>query len=158
MSLPRDCCSIGDGGLDIERIDGGVAVTANQTGRGRIDFFWKGDSTGTTSASVVIRSSQKPASLTVSPASVSFAVHETATLTASIADANGHSTQGGAVVYWETSDSAVATVDGADNDPDAERGATATVTAAAAGTATITAKHYSTPEVSGTTSVTVTDS
>ena len=88
---------------------------------------------------------QKPASLTVSPDTVSLAVDGTATLSAAIQDANGHDIRlsggghGGLVVYWDTSDSAVATVEGVDatgynND---NRGATATVTGVAAGSATI---------------------
>ena len=77
-------------------------------------------------------------------------------------DANGHDItvaeggEGGLTVYWETSDSDVATVDGADDRADRNTGATATVTAAAAGTATITGRHSS--DVIGTATITVTDS
>ena len=79
-------------------------------------------------------------------------------------DANGHEirlaegNKGGLVVYWETSDSDVATVDGADDHhPERNTGATATVTAAAAGTATITGRHRH-GDVTGTATITVTDS
>ena len=77
-------------------------------------------------------------------------------------DANGHDItvaegdKGGLVVYWETSDSDVATVVGANVDRPGNRGATATVTAAAASTATITGRQGY--EVTGTATITVTDS
>lgn len=61
---------------------------------------------------------QIPASLELSPESVSLATGETATLSARIMDANGHDIQladeeanrGGLVMDWATSDSEVATV------------------------------------------------
>jgi len=59
------------------------------------------------------------------------------------------------VVYWETSDSTVATIEGVPANTDRNTGATATVTAIGAGTATITARHAGT--IIGTTSVTVTN-
>ena len=77
-------------------------------------------------------------------------------------DANGNDMpvvdrgrEGRAVVYWETSDSTVATVDGSDAHADRNTGATTTVTAVAAGTATITG-HSGTNAI-GTATVTVTD-
>ena len=105
---------------------------------------------------------QEPKFLTVSPSSTSLAVGETATLTATITDANGHSiavasgNQGGKVVFWETSDPEVATIDGDDDRGEGERGATVKVTAVKAGTPTITASWAR--EISGTATVTVTDS
>ena len=75
-------------------------------------------------------------------------------------DANGNDItvaegdKGGVVVYWETSDSDVATVVGANVNRPGNRGATATVTAAAAGTATITGRQGH--DVTGTATVTVT--
>ena len=104
---------------------------------------------------------QEPASLTVSPNTKSLAVGGTATLSAAIQDANGHDIglaegdKGGLVVYWATSDSAVATVAGADGRPDRNIGATATVTAVAAGTATITGRWGS--SITGTATITVTE-
>ena len=63
-------------------------------------------------------------------------------------DANGHdivsanNNQGGPVVYWRTSDPAVATVKGNfDFVPEGEAGDTATVTAVGAGTATVKGSH-----------------
>ena len=102
---------------------------------------------------------QDPSTLEVSPNSVNLAVGGTATLSATIKDANGHSIQvdqgdgrGGFVVYWETGDSAVATVDGAT----ASIGGTTTVTGVAAGTATITG-GWNGFSISGTATVTVMD-
>ena len=85
------------------------------------------------------------------------------TLSATIEDANGHSIQlseggkPGLIVHWETSDSAVATVNGADGRKDQNTGASAKVTAVTAGIATITGR-WSVGEgsVSGTATVTVT--
>ena len=113
-------------------------------------------------AFVLVRVYQVAKSLTLSPDSASLAVGGTATLRASVMDANGNDIRlaeglkGGRVVYWETSDSDVATVVGADHHPDRNTGATATVTAAAAGTATITGRHGG--DVTGTATITVTDS
>ena len=57
-------------------------------------------------------------------------------------------------MFWETSDAAVATVDGVDDyDPTAAEGARATVTAVKPGTATITGTHGS---LTDTATVTVT--
>lgn len=79
-------------------------------------------------------------------------------------DANGHAIhvnqndgRGGLVVYWETSDSAVATIEGSDATEGHNTGATATVTAVEAGSATITARQGVGDErVSNTATVTVT--
>ena len=105
---------------------------------------------------------QQPSTLEVSPGSVSLAADGTATLSATIKDANGHSVhvyqgdgRGGLVVYWETSDDEVATVEGATATEDHNTGGTATVTGVAAGTATITGRWGS--SVRGTATVTVTD-
>ena len=129
----------------IERVDDGLEITAEGTGSGHIQIY----SSGVESAIVRVTVYQVPASLTVSPDSATLAVGATATLRASVMDANGHDIKlaeggkSGLVVYWETSDSDVATVDGADDRADWNTGATATVTAAAAGTATITGLHGS---------------
>ena len=110
-------------------------------------------STGAKSATLQVTAYQKATSLEVSPNSVSLEVDETDTLSATIKDANGHAIEG-LTVYWTTSDSDVATVQGADDG--GATGATATVTAAATGTATITARHA--VEITGTATVTVTSS
>ena len=79
---------------------------------------------------------------------MSLAVGETTTLSARVLDPNGHDIQqagprgAGLVVYWKTSDSAMAMVDGSDGREDSETGSSATVTANLAhsffGTATVT--------------------
>ena len=144
--------------VDIVIVDDGLEITAEGTGDGIITIV----SSDVEPAFVLVQVYQVPASLTVSPDSVSLAVDETATLRASVMDANGYEirlaegNKGGLVVYWETSDSDVATVVGADHHPDRNTGATATVTAAAAGTATITGRHRG--DVTGTATITVTDS
>ena len=159
--LFQPCCGFepGDiiGTLDVERVDDGLEVTAEGTGSGRITI----SSPDVEPAFVIVRVYQVPKSLTLSPDSASLAVGETATLRAAVMDANGHDitvaegNKGGRVVYWETSDSDVATVVGADGLPDRNTGATATVTAVAAGTATITGSNGN---VTGTATITVTDS
>ena len=157
------CCGIEPGDpietVDIVIVDDGLEITAEGTGEGRITIF----SSDVEPAFVLVWVYQVSASLTISPDSASLAVGETATLRAAVMDANGNDIRlaegrkGGLVVYWETSDPDVATVDGAgDHDSDAETGATATVTAAAAGTATITGRHGL--DVTGTATITVTDS
>ena len=156
------CCGFRPGdtlnSLAIERVDDGLEITAEGTGSGHIRIR----SSGVESAIVLVRVYQVPASLTISPDSATLAVGATATLRASVMDANGHDMtvaeggKGGLTVYWETSDSDVATVDGADDRADRNTGATATVTAAAAGTATITGRHGR--DVTGTATITVTDS
>ena len=143
----------------IERVDDGLEITAEGTGSGQLTI----SSDGAESAILLVTVYQKPASLTLSPGSVDLTVGGTTTLSAAIADANGYDMgtvdvgDGGKVVYWETSDSAVATVDGVTKDEDRNTGGTATVTAVAAGTVTITGRHYS-GDITGTATVTVTDS
>ena len=151
----------------IEKVDDGLEITAEGTGRGRITIcspscFRSPDEESEIEDAVVLGTIyQKPASLTVSPNTESLAVDGTATLSAAIQDANGHDIRlagggkGGLVVYWETSDSAVATVAGADGRPDLNIGATATVTAVAAGSATITGRWGS--SITGTATITVTE-
>ena len=156
------CCNLEPGDpietVHVARVDDSLEVTAEGTGSGRIKI----SSPDVEPAFVLVRVYQVPKSLTLSPDSASLAVGETATLRASVMDANGHDIRlaeglkGGLVVYWETSDPDVATVDGADHDPDRNTGATATITAAAAGTATITGRHGI--DVTGTATITVTDS
>ena len=140
----------------IERVDDGLEITAEGTGSGQLTI----SSDGAESAILLVTVYQKPASLTLSPGSVDLTVGGTTTLSAAIADANGYDMgtvdvgDGGKVVYWETSDSAVATVDGVTKDEDGNTGGTATVTAVAAGTATITGRHSG--DIIGTATVTVT--
>ena len=154
------CCGFepGDpiGTVHTARVDDGLEVTAGGTGNGRITIT----SEDVETAFVLVRVYQVAKSLTLSPDSASLAVGGTATLRASVMDANGYEirlaegNKGGLVVYWETSDSDVATVVGADHHPERNTGATATVTAAAAGTATITGRHRG--DVTGTATITVT--
>ena len=156
------CCGFEFGSTpktwDIEKVEGGLEITSEGTGTGRITV----SSPDVESAVVLVTIDQKPTSLTISPDSVSLAVDGTATLRAAIMDANGHDIQlaeggeGGLVVYWETSDSDVATVVGADEREDPNTGATATVTAEGAGSATITGR-WGSQGVTGTATVTVTD-
>ena len=158
------CCGFEPGDtietVHTARVDDGLEVTAEGTGNGRIKITSEDEDVEP--AFVLVRVYQVPKSLTLAPDSVSLAVGETATLRASVMDANGHDirlaegNKGGLVVYWETSDSDVATVVGADHHPDRNTGATATVTAVAAGTATITGRHGI--DVTGTATITVTDS
>ena len=155
------CCNLEPGDpietVHVARVDDSLEVTAEGTGSGRIKI----SSPDVEPAFVLVRVYQVPKSLTLSPDSASLAVGETATLRASVMDANGHDIRlaeglkGGLVVYWETSDPDVATVDGADGHPDRNTGATATVTAVAAGTATITGRHGG--DVTGTATITVTE-
>ena len=151
---------IGDGGLDITKVDGGLEITANETGAASVEVFAR-----VHSFALKVTVNQKPASLEVSPGSASVAVGGATTLTARVKDSNGHDIQlasgdqEGLVVSWATSDSDVATVDGADDSTGVETGATATVTAAAAGIATITASWGSgSDRVTGTATITVTES
>ena len=156
------CCGFepGDtiGTVHTARVDDGLEVTAGGTGSGRITITSEDEDVEP--AFVLVRVYQVSKSLTLSPDSASLAVGETATLRASVMDANGYEirlaegNKGGLVVYWETSDSDVATVVGADHHPERNTGATATVTAAAAGTATITGRHRG--DVTGTATITVT--
>ena len=136
---------IGSGGLGITAVDGGLEVTANETGLGTIYI----NSPNASKAILNVTASQDPVALKLSPGSVSLAIGETATLRAQMMDANGHDIEladydwGGWVVFWRTSDPAVATVDGnLDLVPaEGEAGATVTVTATGAGTATVTGSH-----------------
>ena len=126
--------------LYLEKLDDGLQITAQGTVSGSITIT----SPGVESATVPVTVFQEPATLVVSPDSVSLTVGDTATLSARVMDANGHdiqlagSGQRGRVVYWTTDDEEVATVAGEEVDRPGNRGGTATVSAAAAGTATIT--------------------
>ena len=145
----------GTPGIAINEVDDGLEITAEGTGSGKITVSYPGKE----SAILIVTVYQNPATLTVSPDSVNLQVDGTATLRASVMDANEHDIRlaeggnGGLVVYWETSDSEVATVDGADDDADSNTGATATVTAVAAGTATITGRWGD--SITGTATITV---
>ena len=140
---------------DIVQVDGGLEITAGETGRGQLTII----SEGVESAILLVTISQFPSALEISPNPVRLAVDGTATLSATIKDANGHSIglaqgqQSGLVVYWETSDDEVATVEGESATSTENTGATATVTGVAAGSATITGRWGS--RVRGTASVTV---
>ena len=165
------CCGIEFGSTfktwAIEKVDDGLEITAEGTGSGRITIcspscFESPDEESEIEDAVVLGTIyQKPASLTVSPNTKSLAVGGTATLSAAIQDANGHDIglaggdKGGLVVYWATSDSEVATVEGVDASETDNTGATATVTAVAAGSATITGRWSS--SISGTATITVTE-
>ncbi|MDE0217904.1 MAG: Ig-like domain-containing protein [Spirochaetaceae bacterium] len=140
--FPGPCCTL-------KKVDDGLEVTVTQSGRMSVDLF----STDAKSARLQVTAYQKATTLEVSPSSVSLEVDETDTLSATIKDANGHAIEG-LTVYWTTSDSDVATVQGADDG--GATGATATVTAAATGMAMITARHAA--EIGGTAAVTVTSS
>ena len=155
------CCGFSPenppGSNRIERVDGGLEITAGVTGSGTVKIT----SEGATDAILIVKVHQKPASLTLSPSSADLTVGGTAALSAAIADANGYDMgtvdvgDGGKVVYWETSDSAVATVDGVTKGEDGNTGGTATVTAVAAGTVTITGRHSG--DITGTATITVTE-
>ena len=155
------CCGFSPenppGSNRITKVDGGLEITAGVTGSGSVTIS-SGDASP---AILLVTVYQKPASLTLSPSSVDLTVGGTTTLSAAIADANGYDVgrvdvgDGGKVVYWETSDSAVATVDGVTKGEDGNTGGTATVTAVAAGTVTITGRHSG--DITGTATVTVTD-
>ncbi|MDE0220286.1 MAG: Ig-like domain-containing protein, partial [Spirochaetaceae bacterium] len=138
----RKCCTL-------QKVDDGLKVTMTKAGTMRVDLF----STDAKTARLQVTASQKATSLEVSPNSVSLEVDGTDTLSATVKDANGNAIEG-RTIYWTTSDSEVATVEGAD--AGGETGATATVTAAATGTATITARHA--VAITGTAAVTVTSS
>ena len=142
----------------MERTDDGLEITSEGPGSGQITI----SSTDVEPAILPVTVYKKVATLEVSPSSTSLAVDGTATLRAALKDANGHSIhvddgRGGKVVYWETSDSGVATVEGNTADEDENTGGSATVTAVGAGTATITGRHGGN-RVTGTATVTVTDS
>ena len=143
VSAPgSSCCSF-------EKVEGDLKVTADKNGHVNVGVT----SDDARSIRLRVTVAQQAASLEVSPDSVSLAVNETSELSATVKDANGNAFDSGPI-YWETSDSEVATVE-RDDDADTH-GATATVTAAAAGTATVTARHTS--GVRGAAAVTVTSS
>ena len=116
-------------------------MTAFALGRGDIYI----DIGNGQSVKVLVYVRQVPTTLTVTPDALTLDVGQTVTLQAAMSDANGYEIQvddgvrGGNVVKWESSDSAVATVEGVGlvfNGK--ETGATATVTAVGDGTVTIT--------------------
>ena len=71
-------------GIAITQVDGGLEITAEGSGRGHYTIR----SEGVASAILLVTVNQKPASLEVSPSSVSLAVNGTATLRATVKDAN----------------------------------------------------------------------
>ena len=83
------CCGFEPGDtirtLDIVKVDDGLEITAQGTGKGSIKIT----SPDVEPAIVLVNVDQVPESLTISPDSVSLAVDETATLRASVMDANG---------------------------------------------------------------------
>ena len=133
------CCTL-------TRVDGDLKVTANKNGRMTVDVGSK----DARSIRLSVTVSQQQASLEVSPASETLQIGATATLSATVKDANDNAMDDG-TIYWATSDAEIATVEGADEG--GETGATATVTAVSDGTVTITARTY---RVSGTAAVIVT--
>ena len=144
------------GAAEWRKVPGGLEVTARGNGGGSIEIVIANGQRVTLPVSV----SQVPTTLTVTPGSLNLDEGETATLQATMTDANGHAVQvadgdrGGMVVRWETSDSAVATVEGSlqDSDYGYEAGGTATVTAVGEGAVTITARWLDlTTTVTGTT-------
>ena len=147
-------------GIILEKVDGTMEITAEVKGRGSFKIT-SGDAEP---AILLVNVYQVPATLTLSPSSKSLTVGGTVTLSAAIQDANGYDMgrvdvgddKGGLAVYWETSDSAVATVDGVTKNEDGNTGGTATVTAVAAGTATITGRHPI-GDIIGTATITVTE-
>ena len=159
--------SIGDGGIDIEKVEasdgvaGGLSITANGTGQNTVYI----GSLNAKRAVLLVTVYQTPASLVLSPGALSLETGDTGTLRASILDANGHAiplsdaetNSGGLVVYWATSDSDVATVApyGDLVISTTETGHSATVTAAGEGAATITGR-WAGNEISGTATITVT--
>ena len=139
-----------------KRVEGGLEITSKGPGSGQTTI----SSTDVESAILGVTVYMKPVSVVVSPNLASLEVDGTTTLTATIEDANGNSIhvdqndgRGGKVVYWETSDDTVATVEGSDATEDHNTGATATVTAVAAGSATITGRWGG--RISGSATVTV---
>ena len=137
-------------GIDVNEVDGGLEITAEGPGRGQYTIR----SEGVESAILLVTVNQKPASLEVSPSSVSLAVDGTSTLRATVKDANDNAIHvdegdGGLYVYWSTSDENVATVEASSGS------ATATVTAVGAGAATITGRHGAISRVTGTATITV---
>ena len=145
--------------FDMEQTEDGLEIASAGPGSGQITIR----STDAGPAILPVSVWLNPATLEVSPSSANLAVGGTTTLSATIKDANGHSThvdqndgRGGLAVYWESSNEGVATVEGATARPNENVGGSATVTAVAAGTATITGRWGN--SVRGTATVTVTDS
>ena len=133
-----------------ERVTNALEITAEGPGSGQITI----SSEGVESAILLVSVYQEPSSLEVSPDSVTLAVDGTATLRATVKDANGYPIhvneddgRGGFAVYWSTSDSDVATIGSG-------RLATVTVTGVNAGTATVTGRHGG-ASATGTAAVTV---
>jgi uncharacterized protein YjdB len=109
----------------IASVSPGGLVTAHAPGSATITAHGAGGVTGTATITV----QQVVATLTVSPGQLGFdALQQTARLTATARDANGHAIQNPAVA-WSSSNTAVATVAGS--------GTAATVTAVGNGTASI---------------------
>ncbi len=143
---------------DVERTDDGIKITSEGSGSGQFTF----SSDGVENAILGVTIYMNPATLEVSPSTASLEVDGTVTLRATVKDSNGNSIhvnsgdgRGGLVVYWETSDSAVATADGSDNNANRNTGATATVTGVAAGTATITGRYAGSGGITDTATITV---
>ena len=137
-------------GIRTEKVNNGLEITAEGPGSGQITI----SSEGAESAILLVSVYQAPSSLEVSPDSVTLAIDGTATLRATVKDANDYPIhvnegdgRGGLAVYWSTSDSDVATVGSG-------RLATVTVTAVTAGTATVTGRPGGT-SATGTAAVTV---
>ena len=133
-----------------ERVTNALEITAEGPGSGQITI----SSEGVESAILLVSVYQEPSSLEVSPDSVTLAVDGTATLRATVKDANGYPIhvneddgRGGFAVYWSTSDSDVATIGSG-------RLATVTVTGVNAGTATVTGRPGG-ASATGTAAVTV---
>ena len=151
--------------ITVENETGGLKVTAEGNGSASVTVS-SGD---LESALFLVNVSQKAASIELAPSSESLSVDGTATLSATVKDANGHSipihngaTSGLVVVSWTTSNSGVAKVIGSNYSTTTSsgetridnEGVTATVTAITAGTATITGR---TGEFSATATITVTE-
>ena len=145
------------GGAEWRKVPGGLEVTALGNGGGSISI----EIANGQRVRLLVSVDQVPTTLTVTPDSLSLDEGETATLRAAMTDANGHAVrvgdvgQGGMLVRWETSDSAVATVEGSLQDYYGyAAGGTATVTAVGEGAVTITASWLGlTATVTGTTTM-----
>ena len=127
---------------DFLQVSGGLEITAGVTGTGDITIsIGSGES-----VNVPISVRQVPTTLTVTPNVLTLDVGQTVTLQAAMSDANGYEIQvddgvrGGLVVNWESSDSAIVTIEGVAGVYNGkESGATADVTAVGDGTVKITA-------------------
>ena len=151
--------TLADPMLEIEEVDGDLEITVHQEGSGEVEVR----SEGVESALIFLVVNQIPATGTLAPDSADLEVGETVSLSGGLKDANGNDIAvatgicGGLALYWSTSDSAVATVDGENRLGGGNTGGTAEVTAVAAGTATVTAR-WAGNDVTGTATITVTDS